>query len=425
MMHRKVWEAGTSKELKRELERIDLERELKTKSLQQAKLDDLKENKERYEMVMNDIRKEMNEKKRVLQSHILKELNMIKKRATNYKKSCERAFFSVKETRRTDKGLVIDISISRKYSSRDIELEIDNVYNNWQHDINFNLKRTTRAASKNARKGTRGGQIDLHRLRYHLREDQVKYDLRQLLDKEAEFDERYADLPNISNRFGINIHDSRIVDRNINGRDGSIDFDSEITNAFHQLPTYTDRHHISGITTKLGFLNDPDISDPLFQRSSRRRTTTRVNYQSIEDNDNQNMYHAQEVYFNSINSDNLNDNILLNGSGGVGSKYNERNGGRGNNNNIKTHYKNTDGINIEIPTEERGNNVTVAGFQMCHGTIVRLNYNMANTTIDARVVSIKKNQLSAVTLVGGKRKRIWYKELRQGKINIVPATAYR
>ena len=142
------------------------------------------------------------------------------------------------------------------------------------------------------------------------------------------------------------------------------------------------------------------------------------------------MYHAQEVHFYSGSTDDPNDDLNkynLNGSsGGIGSAYNERNGGRGNNRNIKikTHYKNTDGVDIEIPTEERGNTVTVATYQISHGSIVRLNYNMANTTIDARVVSIKKNQLSAVTLVGGKRKRIWYKELRQGKINIVPARSY-
>ena len=170
----------------------------------------------------------------------------------------------MKQTRTTEKGLVIDVAISRKYSSRDIELEIDNVFNNWQHDINFNIKRTTRAASKNARKGSRGGQIDLNRVRFHLREDQVKYDLRQLLDKEVEFDAEYANHPHASNRFGINIHDTRGATPN--GRDGSLDFDSEITNAFHPQPSYADRHHISGITTKLGFLNDPDLCDPTYQR---------------------------------------------------------------------------------------------------------------------------------------------------------------
>ena len=252
--------------------------------------------------------------------------------------------------------------------------------------------------------------------------------MRELLNQEVVFDDKWGNHPNGHNRFGINMHDTRDVNRirNINGREESTDFDSAIVTAFYSQPSYTDRHHISGITTKLGFLNDPDISDPLWQRSSRRRTTTRVNYQTIEENDNQNMYHAQEVHFFVTGTGDNNDNLkYCNGSGGVGSAYNERIGGDNNNNNIKTHYKNTDGIDIEIPIEERGNNVTVAGFQMTHGTIVRLNYNMANTTIDARVVSIKKNQLSAVTLVGGKRKRIWYKELRQGKINIVPATAYR
>merc|ERR1712130_23704 len=71
-----------------------------------------------------------------------------------------------------------------------------------------------------------------------------------------------------------------------------------------------------------------------------------------------------------------------------------------------------------IPVEERGHSVTIGNFCVVHGSIVRLNYLGNNTTIDAQVVTIKKNQLSAVTLVGKKRKRIWYKELRIGKINI-------
>ena len=171
-----------------------------------------------------------------------------------YTESCEKAHFSVKQTRTTEKGLVIDVAISRKYSSRDIELEIDNVFNNWQHDINFNIKRTTRAASKNARKGSRGGQIDLNRVRFHLREDQVKYDLRQLLDREVEFDAEYANHPHASNRFGINIHDTRGATPN--GRDGSLDFDSEITNAFHPQPSYVDRHHINHILKECNMISE-------------------------------------------------------------------------------------------------------------------------------------------------------------------------
>ena len=78
-------QAGTSKELQRELQCIDKERSLKSKCLKEAKRSDLEENEKRYEMLMSEVKKEMNDKKRVLQNHILKELSMIKKRTLNYK----------------------------------------------------------------------------------------------------------------------------------------------------------------------------------------------------------------------------------------------------------------------------------------------------------------------------------------------------
>lgn len=235
----------------------------------------------------------------------------------------------------------------------------------------------------------------------------------------------------MSNRFNIKITEAPKERKN--GRDPSVDIESNIHQAMYPQPSYTDRHHISGITTKLGFLNDPDIADPLIHRQTRRNRA-RVNYQTIEENENQSMLYKQEVHFFDGNDDNNNNGHSHNhniGGGGVGSNYNndrkkKKNADRNNgNNNIKTHYKNQDENDVEIPIEERGNNVTIGGLNMSHGSIVRLNYNQRNATYDARVVSVKKNQLSAVTLVSNKRKRIWYKELREGKINIVPATAYR
>ena len=303
--------------------------------------------------------------------------------------SNEKATFFVKSIKRKEKGTVIRIGRKLRYSTKDVQAEIDNVFNNWHNEINFNVKRATRAATKN-KKGNRG-QIDLNRHRFHLKEEQVKSDLKHLLEEEAKFDEKFGQDPKYRNRFGIYWQDNGF------GRENSTEFEDNIQSAMYQQPNYNDRHHISGITVKLGFLNEPDVGDP-FTRTRRTRAL-RVNYQTMEETENQNMYHQQEVHFFD----------------GIRNDFNSNHNG--------LHLNK--GHDIEIPVEEKGHNVTVGQFNIVHGTIVRLNYNSSNITLDAKVVSIKRNQLSAETLVGQKRKRIWYKELRGGKINIVPATAYR
>ena len=75
----------TSKEYKNEIERIKKEKAFKMQVLREAQDADKQDNVERYQDLMKEIQKEMSDRKRVLQNHCIKELNMIKKRAINYK----------------------------------------------------------------------------------------------------------------------------------------------------------------------------------------------------------------------------------------------------------------------------------------------------------------------------------------------------
>ena len=170
--------------------------------------------------------------------------------------------------------------------------------------------------------------------------------------------------------------------------------DDEIQNAFYHQPSYTDRH-IQPITNRFGPINDPMIEDPLYPRTRRSRSH-RVNYQMMEDAKKpMHIAHIQDVHF-FVDSDVQRPHF----------------------------YENAEGEQCEIPEEERGHNVTISNFTVRHGSMVRLNY-LGRDFVDAQVVAIKKNQLSAVSLLAQKRKRIWIKELRNGKINIAPATAYQ
>ena len=234
----------------------------------------------------------------------------------------------------------------------------------------------------------------MSRIRFHLRDDEVKYDLRLLLDAEHKFDLHHPEW---------NERHSGTRDR-VFHRGDSVDFEENIQSAFIQQPNYADRH-ISSISGLLGPLNEPCLGNSRhhYQRSSRRARANRVNYSSLDDPlENTQMYNHQEVHF-----------YVRTGDKGLGERQ------------IPKYYNNNDGEEVEIPVEERGHNVTIGNFTVSHGSVVRLNYLGNNTTIDAQVVNIKKNQLFAVTLVGKKRRRIWYKDLRIGKINIAPATAYR
>merc|ERR1712190_405828 len=167
--------------------------------------------------------------------------------------------------------------------------------------------------------------------------------------------------------------------------------DDEIQNAFHRQQDYSDGH-VSPITQRLGPLNDPWIEDPLYPRPRRNsRAQQRVSYQMMEDAEPTHLYNAQDVHF-FVDSD-------------------ERS---------PLFFENTEGEKIAIPEEERGHNATISNFTVRHGSMVRLNYLCNATQVDAIIVAIKKNQLSAVSLIARKRKRIWFKELRNGKINILP-----
>ena len=220
--------------------------------------------------------------------------------------------------------------------------------------------------------------------------------MRALLDAEHKFD---VVQPDWNQRHGRN------RDR-VFHRGDSVDFEENIQSAFIQQPNYTDRH-IASISGLLGPLNEPCLGNSRhhYKRSSRRARANRVNYSSMDDpHENTQMYNHQEVHF-----------FVRTAADGKGLGERE----------IAKYYNNNDGEEVVIPVEERGHNVTIGSFTVSHGSVVRLNYLGNNTTIDAQVVNIKKNQLFAVTLVGKKRRRIWYKELRIGKINIAPATAYR
>eukprot|EP01084_Bolivina_argentea_P006717 12714_1 len=355
-------QSGASKELQREIDKIQKERQLKLEQLKEARASELNDSRQRYNLCMKEISKETTERNKTLQLHLNKELQRIRSKILNSKKKGK----DKRNSKHRDGATLTNSEVSG---------EIDTIFNNWQNEINFNTKIRTRQQTKNKNSFIKyKNGTDLSRIRFHLREDQIKCDLRLLLDKE------------------------QCITRKRQTR-SSMDFDDDIQNAFHHQPSYVDRH-ISGITNKLGPLNDPCIDDLLGRRGSRRRNRTeRVNYQvnnhAYSHDALSNMYHAQEVHF------------FTNASF------------------AKSVYANCDSENVEVPGEERGHQVTIASFAVQHGDVVRLNYLGSNTTIDAMVVSIKKNQLSAITLVGKKRKRIWYKELRVGKINIAPATAYR
>merc|ERR1712173_375425 len=116
---------------------------------------------------MREIEKGKADQLKTLQAHCCKKLNKLKNK------------------------MIANRTNNERISQLQYDANIASIFDDFQSEICFNTKRATRAATKYKKtKCIFSNGTDLSRIRFHLREDEVKKELGSLLAAEQDFDEQ-------------------------------------------------------------------------------------------------------------------------------------------------------------------------------------------------------------------------------------------